>query len=78
VRWKILVKALCSTAEWRDAIIIIRMCHNMFWHFFHCDCRNQLDDLPAQIVIFRKQWLTWILIGIEYVYQWLISFVSLP
>jgi hypothetical protein len=23
VRWKILVEALCSAAEWRDAIIII-------------------------------------------------------
>jgi len=27
VRWKILVEALCSAAEWRDAIIIINFLH---------------------------------------------------
>lgn len=27
-------------------------------------------EWPAQIVIVRQQWLTWILMGMEYVYWW--------
>jgi hypothetical protein len=46
VRWKILVEALCSAAEWQDAIIII-----IFW----IKSMNRTNPLRLKCILFYKR-----------------------
>jgi hypothetical protein len=47
VRWKILVKALCSTAEWWDAILVYIIYIYIYLHRLAAKCELRWKKLPG-------------------------------